>query len=114
MGATEDEVTALRGVYAEYGGLYAAHTRNRDEEAVEAVAEAEAIRTAARAGVRLQVSHITPRGGRADLERSIELVDTARAGGADACPAALTSQHALGVSWRRIRCARRELVTSRR
>ena len=82
VGATEEEVTALCGVCAEYGGLYATHTRNRDEGAVEAVAEA--IRTARHAGVRLQISHITPRGGRADLERSIELVDAARARGADA------------------------------
>lgn len=81
MGATEDEVTALCRVVADAGGIYATHTRNRDEASVEAVAEA--IRTADRAGVALQVSHITPRGGREDAERAIELVETARARGGD-------------------------------
>ena len=80
-GATEEEVTALCRVVADAGGIYATHTRNRDEAAVEAVAEA--IRTADNAGVALQVSHITPRGGREDTERSIELVETARARGGD-------------------------------
>ena len=81
VGATEEEITELCRVCAKYDGLYATHVRNRDEAAVEAVAEA--IRTAERAGVRLQVSHITPRGGRADAERSLELVDNARAKGQD-------------------------------
>ena len=80
-GASEDEVTDLCSVCGAHGGLYATHTRNRDEAAVEAVDEA--IRTAARAGARLQVSHITPRGGRADTERTIEHVDAARAKGQD-------------------------------
>ena len=80
-GAPETEVTELCRVCAEHGGLYATHTRNRDEGAVEAVAEA--IRTAERAGARLQISHITPRGGRADAERAMALVDAARARGGD-------------------------------
>jgi len=82
VGASEEEVTALCREVARVGGLYATHTRNRDEAAVEAVGEA--VRTAERAGVRLQVSHITPRGGREDTERCIELVEAARARGADA------------------------------
>ena len=80
-GATEDEVTELCREVAEVGGLYATHTRNRDAGAVEAVAEA--VRTAERAGARLQVSHITPRGGRQDAERAIALVDAARDRGLD-------------------------------
>ena len=75
-------MTALCREVARAGGLYATHTRNRDEAAVEAVAEA--VRTAEAAGVRLQVSHITPRGGREDTERCIGLVEAARDRGADA------------------------------
>ena len=82
VGASEEEVTALCREVARVGGLYATHTRNRDEAAVEAVGEA--VRTAENAGVRLQVSHITPRGGREDTERCIELVESARARGTDA------------------------------
>ena len=82
VGASEEEVTALCREVARVGGLYATHTRNRDEAAVEAVAEA--VRTAENAGVRLQVSHITPRGGREDTERCIDLVAEARERGTDA------------------------------
>ncbi|MBI4184113.1 MAG: amidohydrolase family protein [Proteobacteria bacterium] len=81
-GASEEEVTELCRVVAAVGGLYATHTRNRDEGAVAAVEEA--VRTAERAGVRLQVSHITPRGGREDTERAIEAVEAARRRGLDA------------------------------
>ena len=80
-GASEAEVTELCGEVARVDGLYATHTRNRDEAAVEAVAEA--VRTAEAAGVRLQVSHLTPRGGREDTERAIALVEAARARGTD-------------------------------
>ena len=81
-GASEEEVTDLCKIAAAAGGIYATHTRNRDEDAVEAVAEA--IRIAQAAGARLQVSHITPRGGRADTERAIALIDAARGRGLDA------------------------------
>ena len=63
-------------------GVYATHTRRRDEGADEAVAEA--LRTAERAGVRLQVSHLVPRNGVYLSRRCIELVeDSARAAGMD-------------------------------
>jgi N-acyl-D-amino-acid deacylase len=78
--ATEEEVTELCRTAAP-DGIYATHARNRDEASVEAVAEA--IRSAGNAGIPLQVSHITPRGGRADVERCIELVDEARVRGQD-------------------------------
>ena len=81
LGAPEEEIGELCTVVAAAGGLYATHTRNRDEAAVEAIAEA--IRTADRAGVRLQISHLTPRGGQEDLERAIALVDGARDRGVD-------------------------------
>lgn len=78
-GATMEEVTALCRVVAQSDGLYATHTRNRDQLAVAAVAEA--IDTATAAGVRLQVSHITPRTGMAATEEAIRLVERARAAG---------------------------------
>ena len=77
--ATEAEVAELCRVSAKSGGLYATHTRNRDEAAVEAIAEA--IRTARAGGVQLQISHLTPRRGHDDLERSMDLVDAARRAG---------------------------------
>jgi len=80
-GATEQEIATLCHVCAEVDGLYATHTRNRDEAAIEAVDEA--IRTARISGVRLQVSHLTPRRGRADLDQCIDLVDVARSDGQD-------------------------------
>ncbi len=63
--------------------LYACHTRNKDVHAVEAVDEA--ILTAERAGVRLQVSHLVPRPGAPDgaLARSIEHIDRAADRGLD-------------------------------
>tara|TARA_B110000116_G_C16796951_1_gene567392 strand:- start:435 stop:2012 length:1578 start_codon:yes stop_codon:yes gene_type:complete len=75
IAATEEEITELCKVTAEFKGIYATHTRNRDEGSVEAVAEA--IRTAENAGVALQISHITPRGPRENTEKSIGLVDAA-------------------------------------
>ncbi len=59
MGATDEEITVLCKSVARAGGLYATHTRRRDKGASDAVGEA--IRTAARTGVRLQVSHLLPR-----------------------------------------------------
>ena len=75
--ATEAEVTAL----ARQAPFYATHTRRRDEGAAEAVAEA--LRTADRAEVRLQVSHLVPRNGIEESRRCIELVDAARHRGQD-------------------------------
>ncbi len=57
------------------------HTRDRDRNAVQAIDEA--IGTARRTGVRLQVSHITPRGGMRDAEAALEHIDQARAAGLD-------------------------------
>ncbi len=81
--ASPDEITALCRVVARRGGLYATHTRNRDVQAVESIAEAIAV--AERAEVRLQVSHIIPRraGDPGAWHRALELVDTTRARGLD-------------------------------
>ncbi len=79
--ATEEEVAALCRALAPTGGLYATHTRRRDEGAADAVAEA--VRVAERAGVRLQVSHLVPRNGIEEARRSVEVVERARAAGLD-------------------------------
>ncbi len=81
FGAPEEELTELCRSVARAGALYATHTRRRDEGAAAAVEEA--VRTAANADVRLQVSHLLPRNGRAEGERCIEIVESARARGLD-------------------------------
>ena len=78
---SEDEVTELLRCVAKYGGIHACHTRDRAARAAEAIDEA--IRTAERAGARLQVSHLIPDGGMDDLQRCVEVVDRAAAQGAD-------------------------------
>ena len=80
-GAPEEELEALCETTARFGALYATHTRLRDEGAADAVVEA--VRTAERAGVRLQVSHLVPRSGVEESERCIEVVETARERGVD-------------------------------
>lgn len=81
QGAGEAEITVLARVTAHRGGFYATHTREREDRADEAVAEA--IRTARNAGVRLQVSHLAPRSGPDQTNRCMDLVDAARAAGDD-------------------------------
>ncbi|WP_419950063.1 N-acyl-D-amino-acid deacylase family protein [Candidatus Palauibacter sp.] len=81
QGAGEPEITALARVTARRGGFYATHTREREERADEAVAEA--IRTARNADIRLQVSHLAPRSGPDQTNRCIDLVDAASAAGDD-------------------------------
>jgi N-acyl-D-aspartate/D-glutamate deacylase len=79
--AGETELTELCRATAKAGGFYATHTRYRDSGSVEAVAEA--IRTAQKAEIRLQISHLLPRSGRDDCYRCIDLVDAAKARGMD-------------------------------
>lgn len=78
-GATEDEVVVLAKIARRRGGIYATHTRDRDENALEAVAEA--IRIAERAELPLQISHITPRSGMAVIDACIEAALDARGRG---------------------------------
>jgi N-acyl-D-amino-acid deacylase len=80
-GATEEEVGALCHTLGPGGGLYATHTRRRDEGAADSVSEA--IRVAQTAQVRLQVSHLVPRNGIDEARRSVEIVERARDGGLD-------------------------------
>jgi N-acyl-D-aspartate/D-glutamate deacylase len=80
-GATEAEVAALCAEMARGGGLYATHTRRRDEGAADSVAEA--IRVARAAQARLQVSHLVPRNGIEESRRSMEIVEDARGVGLD-------------------------------
>jgi N-acyl-D-aspartate/D-glutamate deacylase len=79
--ATEDEVADLCSVCARRDGLYATHTRRRDAGAAGAVEEA--VRTAERAGARLQVSHLVPRNGLESGRTCIECVEAAHARGLD-------------------------------
>ncbi len=82
QGAGDSEITALARTAARRGGgIYATHTRDRDQGAVAAVEEA--IRTARAAGVRLQVSHLAPRSGPEQTARCVDAVDAARAAGDD-------------------------------
>jgi N-acyl-D-aspartate/D-glutamate deacylase len=80
-GADEDELVSMCEVCGRRHGVYATHTRRRDEGAEEAVAEA--LRTAERAGVRLQISHLVPRNGVESSRRCVELVDASAAAGMD-------------------------------
>ena len=81
--AGDAEIESLCRTVAEYGGIYASHTRNREVTAVEAVDEA--LRNARSSGVALHISHLNPRrGGPPDArEQILELVDRAAAAGED-------------------------------
>ncbi len=88
VGCTEEEVTELCSIAAKAGGFYATHTRNRDGEARETIEEA--IRAGERAGVPLQISHISSvsriaKDRRWAIEQAIEQVELARARGLDVC-----------------------------
>ncbi|MSQ08038.1 MAG: hypothetical protein EXR44_01860 [Dehalococcoidia bacterium] len=93
--ADEREIVALCKVMARHDGIYAAHTRNRETHAVEAVQEA--VRTAQEAGVRLQVSHIIPRraGPPGSLDRCVAAVERARDLGLDAAFDSHTRLHGI-------------------
>src|SRR5204862_6690023 len=81
-GAPDEELTELCKVVAKRGGLYASHTRRRDEGAVSAIDEA--IRVGERAGAQIQISHLLPRKtNEREGERSLELIDQARGRGLD-------------------------------
>jgi N-acyl-D-aspartate/D-glutamate deacylase len=80
-GTTAAEIASLCKITAQRGGFYATHTRYRDAGAVQAVEEA--IATAREADIRLQISHLLPRGGHEDCMRCLELVHAARDSGQD-------------------------------
>ena len=81
-GAPDEELVELCKVASRVGGLYASHTRRRDDGAVSAIDEA--IRVGEQAGARIQISHLLPRKTDAgEAERSLALIDRARARGLD-------------------------------
>lgn len=82
----EEEIEALCRVAAKKGGFYATHTRNRAGEARETIAEA--INTAGRAEIPLQISHISVvarliEDSRFAVEQAIQQVDDANRSGQD-------------------------------
>jgi N-acyl-D-aspartate/D-glutamate deacylase len=81
-GAPDEELVELCKLVAKRGGLYASHTRRRDEGAVSAIDEA--IRVGEKAGAQIQISHLLPRKtDEREDHRSLELIDQARARGLD-------------------------------
>ena len=83
---TEAEIVELCQVTADAGGFYATHTRNRDGEAQETIAEA--IRTGAASNLPLQISHISVvsrliEDGRWAIEDALRQVDEAQHSGLD-------------------------------
>ncbi len=81
-GAPDAELVELCKVASRAGGLYASHTRRRDDGAVSAIDEA--IRVGERAGAKIQISHLLPRKTNAgEAEQALELIDSARQRGLD-------------------------------
>ena len=83
---TEAEIVELCQVTADAGGFYATHTRNRDGEAQETIAEA--IRTGTASNLPLQISHISvvsrlAEDGRWAIEDALRQVDEAQHSGLD-------------------------------
>lgn len=83
---TETEIVELCQVAADAGGFYATHTRNREGEARESIAEA--IRTGAASKLPLQISHISvvsrlAEDGRWAIEDALRQVDEAQDRGLD-------------------------------
>lgn len=81
--ADSREVQALAAVAADRGLLYSTHMRNETDQVLDAVAEA--VDTASRTGVRLEISHIKAMGPRnhGKVKAALELMAEARAAGID-------------------------------
>lgn len=81
--APAEEVHALAAVAAERGLLYSTHVRNETDRVLEAIEEA--IETARRTGVRLEISHIKAMGPRnhGKVAGILERIDAARDEGID-------------------------------
>ncbi len=81
-GAPDEELVELCKVAAKAGGMYATHTRRRDDGAVSAIDEA--IRVGEKAGAKIQISHLLPRKtSNGEGHQSLELIDRARGRGLD-------------------------------
>ena len=76
--AAPEHLVPLCEVAAKHDRPYSTHVRNRDNHYD--LGFSEAIATARRAGVRLQISHIQPKFGAPDyaMEHTLELIDVAR------------------------------------
>jgi N-acyl-D-amino-acid deacylase len=81
--ATREELAAVAAVVGRRGGFYATHIRNRDYHYLDAVQEA--LDTGTAGGVRLQVSHVSPRWGVRDgaAEEALRRIERARGTGLD-------------------------------
>jgi len=79
--AEQGELTELTGVVSEYGGIYATHMRNEDDQLLESLEEA--IRIGQRAGVAVQISHHKAIGKRnwGKVRESLAMLDAARDSG---------------------------------
>ncbi len=81
--AEREELTELTRVVAEYGGMYATHMRNEDDDLLESLEEA--IRIGEDAGVPVQISHhkalYEPNWGK--VAQSLARIDSARSAGLD-------------------------------
>jgi len=81
-GAPDEELVELCKVAAKAGGLYASHTRRRDDGAISAIDEA--IRVGEKAGAKIQISHLLPRKtDEGEDQQALELIDGARRRGLD-------------------------------
>ena len=81
--ALEDEIAELCKAAASYNGIYATHMRNEDDLLQEAVEEA--IRTAQKGGIPLQISHFKASGKRnwEKVKPILEIIEKANADGMD-------------------------------
>jgi N-acyl-D-amino-acid deacylase len=81
--ANEDEIAALCRAAAAYNGLYATHMRNEDDFLIEAVEEA--IRTAQKAEIPLEIAHFKASGKRnwEKVAPALDLVEKANGEGMD-------------------------------
>lgn len=81
--ADEDEIAELCGVAAGYGGFYATHMRNEDDFLLEAVREA--ISTARKAEIPLQIAHFKASGRRNwnKVDAAFEMIEKAVGEGMD-------------------------------
>ncbi|ASR39246.1 N-acyl-D-amino-acid deacylase [Prauserella marina] len=78
-----DEIAELARVAARHGMLYSTHMRDETDRLVEAVTEA--IQTAERAGVRLEISHLKcmGRANHGSVNEALRLIEAARERGVD-------------------------------
>lgn len=81
--AATEEIIALAGVVARYGGIYTSHIRDEADRLTEAVGEA--IRVAKETGVRVNISHLKAmyHKNQPKLDEVIRMIEEANADGCD-------------------------------